>query len=148
MSESETHPQNLSTSADRALFSGQVRGFAVILHRNERPLSGLAGLLDWRFQGAVSSYVRNGAISGELGQCAYLPLTRKGVTYHLLFIGAGDCVAPGKRVPPPTEALAVMRKNILGLRLEKIGLSRSDLGGVSDEFLVKHLEGIPLWIVQ
>ncbi|OFZ21960.1 MAG: hypothetical protein A2X94_16010 [Bdellovibrionales bacterium GWB1_55_8] len=148
MSESATSLQQLALNPEDALFTNQIQGLAVVLHRNERPLHGLAGLLDWRFHGAVSAFMRAGAISGDPGQCAYVPITRNGTVYHLLFLGAGDCTAPGKRAAATAETFAVIRKNLGSLGLQRIAISRADFGGMDDDHLRNNLKGLPLWIVH
>lgn len=138
----------LDLEADLALFSGEIQGLAFLFYRNERPLAGLAGLLDWRFQGALSKHLRAGAITGECGQCAYLPITRHGQTFHLLAVGAGESLASGIRDRIPLEALHVLQKNLLGLKIPRIGLSRKDFSNQKDDYFLKQLRGCELWIVN
>ncbi|OFZ53122.1 MAG: hypothetical protein A2428_17770 [Bdellovibrionales bacterium RIFOXYC1_FULL_54_43] len=139
---------SLDVDADRALFTGEVQGLAVTFFENERPLAGLAGLLDWRFQGVISDYLREGAITGAAGQCAYIPITRNGIIYHLILAGAGESSAPGQRTKVPAETWKVLQKNLSSLKLKKIGISRRDFGDFTDDLLSKHMKGVPLWIVH
>jgi len=140
--------QVLDIEADRALFAGEIQGLASLIFHNERPLSGLAGLLDWKFAGALSDYIRAGVITGEVGQCVYVPITKFNITYHVLLLGAGDTPTPGARDKIPPETLRVLQKNLAGLKLEKIGISRRDFGNSSDEHLNKQLKGCKVWIVN
>jgi len=57
----------------------------------------LAGLLDWRFQGVISGFLGSGFLTGRTGECAYLPVERGGVTYHLVLVGA-DSRDPASRL--------------------------------------------------
>lgn len=134
------------SSPDRALFEHTVDGLVVTCYQNERPLKGLAGLMDWRFHGGISSCLNTGIITGKVGECVYFPTSRNGRTYHLLLIGAGFSPQPGQRLEIPEEAVKAIGKNLKLLRLQKIGISRSDFGNVADTFFSRHLDGMPLWI--
>ena len=140
--------QVLDIDPDRALFAGEIQGLVSLVFQNERPLSGLSGLLDWKFAGAISSYIRAGVITGEVGQCVYVPISRREAIYHVFLLGAGATPAPGARDKVPPESLRILQKNLAGLRLEKLGISRRDLGIFSDEYLAKQLKGCNLWIVN
>lgn len=138
--------KRLEIDAEQALFTGAVQGLAVACYAHERPQQGLAGLLDWRFHGALSRCLRAGAITGSLGECAYLPITRNQTTYHLICVGAGHGQQPGLRTRLPNEAVAALKKNLATLRLTKIGVSSSDFGGMDEEYFAKTFSGVPLWI--
>ncbi|MGZ6310041.1 MAG: M17 family peptidase N-terminal domain-containing protein [Bdellovibrionota bacterium] len=131
---------------DKALFSGTIQGLIVTCYENERPPCGLAGLVDWRFQGAISRYLMSGTVTGKAGECTYLPITRHGLTYHLLLVGGGSAASPGSRAPVAAETIKALQKNLLTMRLPKLGLSRADFGGITSELLNKALKGAPLWI--
>lgn len=126
--------QALEIAADRALFDGQIDGLVAIFHENERPLGGLAGLLDWRLHGLISRGLRAGIIVGRLGEIAYFPVTRNGVTRHVILAGAGNSSSPGKREGVPEETVDLLRKNIASLRIPRIAISRSDFGSLDDRF--------------
>jgi len=64
----------------------------------------LAGLLDWRFQGVISGFLGSGFLTGRTGECAYLPVERGGVTYHLVLVGADS------RGPLPADSLKALKK--------------------------------------
>src|SRR4051812_45967209 len=91
----------LPSEADRALFEGQIPGLVVTLYRNERPPCGLLGLLDWRFHGTISKFIQQGTLTGQVGECCYLPFHRHGSTFHLVLAGSGDSASPGARNPIP-----------------------------------------------
>lgn len=141
-----SHQQLIELSADEALFRGQIQGLVASFHENERPLSGLAGLLDFRFQGAVSRRLRDGAISGKPGECAYFPLVKAGAVYHLILIGAGSSDAPGSRTHLPPESAEALRKNLLCLKLPRLGVSRGDFGNADAAYFRKQFKEVPLWI--
>lgn len=127
--------------AENALFEGKINGLIATFRSDQRPLQGLAGLLDWRFLGAISKYLKSGFLTGKLGECAYLPLTRAGHTYHVLLVGVGT--AEESSMGLPAESASALKKNLTSLKIEKIGASRSDLGkGIS------ALKGAPVCIVR
>lgn len=138
----------LEVEAEQALFEGKVQALAVAFYQNERPPRGLSGVLDWYFQGAISNYIRSGAISGRIGECTYFPFDRNGSTFHIILAGAGIASYPGKRDQLPAQTLTTLQKNLASLRLEKIGISKADFGNVTSEFLAKHMKGVPLWIAH
>jgi hypothetical protein len=138
----------LEIDGDRALFEGKLKGLAATFYENERPLQGLAGLMDWRFHGAISRCLKAGAISGKAGECVYFPVTRNGQTYHLILVGAGKASPQGRGSPIPAESLKALQKNLASLSVQQIGISRADFGGLSEDALAKHLKGAPIWILS
>ncbi len=138
----------LDLPADQALFSEKLpeklEGVIATYYENERPLQGLAGLLDWRFQGLISSYVRNGFMTGKLGEFTYVPAQKNNRLYHLFFIGCGSGEKSIKK-QPPYEVFQPLKKNLAQLKLTKVGISKSDFGNAP---ITKNLSGVPLWIVQ
>lgn len=138
----------LHMEADRALFQGNIGSLIVTFYENERPLAGLSGLLDWRFHGAISSFISSGVFTGAIGQCVYLPMVAHNVTLHLLFVGAGSSGSYGKRGHVPAETMRILKKNLSSLKLPKTGISRSDFGNASDDYFATNLKEVPLWIVQ
>src|SRR4051812_14276668 len=123
---SENQKNLLNAEAGDALFDGQIQGLALTCYQNERPPNGLAGKMDWYFKGMISQYIRQGAITGKMGECTYLPLSKNGFIFHLILIGAGSSPSPGKRDPVPFEGLKILQQNLISLKLPKMGISRSD----------------------
>jgi hypothetical protein len=137
----------LEIDGDKALFEGKLQGLVVACYEDERPLQGLLGILDCRFHGTISRCLKAGAITGRKGECTYFPVTRRGKTYHLILAGAGHLKPGHKRAEIPAETFEVLRKNLVGLRLKEIGISKSDFGGVDEDYLSRKMKGIELWIV-
>ncbi len=131
-----------SVDADQALFDGRVQGLVAVITPEERPLQGLAGLLDWRFQGALSRFLEKGFLTGATGECAYVPLTRAGTTYHVVLVGVDA------RGPVPVESAKQLKKNLASLKLNRLGLSRADWNGASDDYLSRNLKGAGLCILR
>lgn len=153
------HYDLIEHAPEQALFSAlpdSLNGLIATFHTNERPLQGLAGILDWHFHGAISSYLRAGAMSGEVGECAYLPLSlpvedaqgKPGRLFHIILAGGGASSSPGKRQSLDDKTYTALKKNILSLKIERLGISQSDFGNVSRETLTQHFKEVPLWIVR
>jgi Cytosol aminopeptidase family, N-terminal domain len=120
---------------DEALFMepSEIKGMVVTFHVNERPLQGAVGKLDWRFQGAISHFLRTGALTGQEGECAYLPIKKGERVFHLLLVGSGSSKKPGQRAKPTARVMKVLRENLEGLKIKGLGLSAGDFGiDVSD----------------
>jgi hypothetical protein len=62
---------------------------ACTVWQEERPLSGLAGLLDWRLAGRLSKLVRDGFLKGELGEVMFLPGRPRLPFDKVLLLGLG-----------------------------------------------------------
>jgi len=119
-----------------ALFTRKAQGLLVTLYENERPLQGLAGLLDWKFHGAVQKFLKQKPSIGKLGECVYFPLRRNQDVFHLILVGCGTNEEPGKRPMPPKEVFQKLRSTLPKLGLSQIGLSRSDMGSLSKKELL------------
>ncbi len=149
MSDADRH-NKIELDPITALESQTLEGCVATLYQNERPLFGLAGLLDWRFQGALSSYLRSGAMSGREGECIYAPFQSHGRVTHVIFLGCGSNKASGARSVPSPACVALLRKNLATLTLPKIGISRADFGTPSESFFEEnfpdHGKGAPLWV--
>ena len=65
---------------------------------DERPSHGVAGLLDWRLGGRLSSLQRRGLITGEVGETVLLPGRPRLVFDKLLLFGAGERAAFGEEL--------------------------------------------------
>lgn len=135
-----------TVSAEKALFEGQIHGLIVTAYQNERPPCGLAGMLDWHFQGAISQLIMQGVITGRTGECVYLPILRRGSLYHILLAGSGHSLTPGHRGPVQADTIHAVQKNIITLGLPKLGISKSDFGQTSSDYFSKQLKGASLWI--
>ena len=93
-------------SAEEVLINHQVDALVATVSENERPLLGLAGLLDWRFQGAISACLRAGAITGKIGECVYFPVSKNGQLYKILLLGVGS------HPTVTAEAVKPLQKNL------------------------------------
>jgi hypothetical protein len=129
-------------SIEDTLIDQEVDALVATVSENERPLLGLAGLLDWRFQGAISACLRAGAITGKVGECVYFPVSKNGRLYKIILLGVGSHLT----VTP--EALKPLQKNLSSLKLNSVGVSRKDFGNPPEELFTKHLKGISLRVTS
>ena len=129
----------------KILYEGQVQGLALAIFQNEKPPCGLAGIVDWHIHGRISRFLKSGAITGKIGECTYFPIRRKDSIFHFILAGAGLSEAPGIRNPVPKETIQSLYKNLVSLKIPKIGISQSDFGMSSDAF-TEQFKGVSLWI--
>jgi hypothetical protein len=59
------------------------------IYRDERPLSGLAGLLDWRLAGRLSRLAKQGFLLGEVGELLAMPVRPRLSFDKLIVAGLG-----------------------------------------------------------
>lgn len=59
------------------------------LFSDQRPLQGLAGLIDWRSSGRLSALARAGLCTGELGEQVLMPGDRRWPVDRLVLVGLG-----------------------------------------------------------
>ncbi len=100
-------------------------------HENERPLLGLAGVVDWRLCGMISEALRSGAITGAAGEWAYFPISTGGdhpAQRHLFLYGQGVASPAGKRSAIPPAAWQELAEKLGKLNLSQVILSAHDLG--------------------
>ncbi len=138
--------KNLDQTIDTVLFDRTIRGAIALCFENERPLQGLAGLLDWRFGGSFSNFLRIGSFTGKPGECVYLPIKRADHLYHLFFIGGGMMKKSAGRPSLPSTSLTHLIQNLNGMNLTPLGLSRSDFDDDSIKTLSQEVEGVQLWL--
>jgi hypothetical protein len=146
--EREIQTLALDLHPEQALLSGKLQGLVATAFINERPLQGLLGLLDWRLGGELSNFIRRGTFSGVAGESVYFPFTRVQRGFHLFVVGAGVSASPGQRDDLSGANLSSLRKNLLALKLDRIGISSADFGGAKPDFFAQNFKGVPLWIVQ
>lgn len=65
----------------------------VPLFSDERPLTGWAGYLDWRWCGRLSSLVREGMCTGEMGEAVLVPGQPSLAVERVVVVGLGESEA-------------------------------------------------------
>jgi len=73
----------------RAIDSAPAEVIACSVWRDERPLRGVAGLLDWRLAGRLSALARSGFLLGDLGEVLLVPGRPKLPFEKVLVFGLG-----------------------------------------------------------
>src|SRR5260370_13271572 len=68
---------------------------------DERPLTGLAGLADWRLRGGLSRLLRAGLLKGTEGEALLTPARRMPFGKLFLF-GLGPLAPSQDKLAPPT----------------------------------------------
>lgn len=58
----------------------------------ERPLLGLAGLIDWRCHGLLSKLIRDETFSGHTFETVLLPVKRISCLWRVVLLGLGECL--------------------------------------------------------
>lgn len=68
-----------------ALDQAEAESLCIFVSEDQRPLRGLAGLVDWRLVGALSRYVRSGFLTGKSGD-ALLTIPGPRLGFQKLFL--------------------------------------------------------------
>ena len=86
------HPLTLD-----AVDAAAAESLCLFIASDERPLTGLAGLADWRLSGKLSRLLRAGLLTGEAGEAVLTPATRLGFKKLFLF-GVGPLGQPEEKL--------------------------------------------------
>jgi hypothetical protein len=73
----------------RSLDAMEAELLACAIWQDERPMRGVAGLLDWRLAGTLSQLGRQGLLKGELGEVVFIPGRPRLTFEKLLIFGLG-----------------------------------------------------------
>jgi hypothetical protein len=73
----------------RRLGDANVEAAVATLWRDERPMRGLAGLLDWRLAGRLSAMLMSGFLAGDAGEAMLVPGKPHLPFEKLLLVGLG-----------------------------------------------------------
>ncbi len=133
----------LYRSIEKALLSKQIHGFVLALPESRPPFTGLIEWMDIRLGREFSRHIlKTGKITGQAGECVYIPLHRHSQTWHFILAGMGSSESL------PAETLRNLQKNLTHLKLPTMGASCSDLGAKNPDALEKNLKGVSLWITD
>jgi len=131
------------------LNQNQIQGIVLPCYENERPLQGLAGLVDWQLIGLFSRMIQAGFITGKPGECVYIPITHLSKSLHFILLGAGTNTKIGNRSQPlPKESMAALKKNLRNLNLERMAWSQKEFQAYTIPELMDSFQEIPLWIIH
>jgi hypothetical protein len=90
-------------------------------YRDERPMRGPAGLVDFRLCGKVSKLIAGGRMQGELGEAVLMPARPRLSAERLLWIGGGLSSELGE--PRYRELVHDVLVRLAGLRVRAAALS-------------------------
>jgi hypothetical protein len=85
--------------------------------RDERPLRGVAGLLDWRLAGRLSALAKSGFLLGEIGEVLLVPGRPKLPFEKIVMLGLGVRAAFDDGVVVRT--LACLSSTLEGLKVKR-----------------------------
>lgn len=130
-----------------ALSQNKLNGMILLCFENERPLKGMIGYLDWRFNGHFSKLLRQQIITGKKNESVYVPLLWNNQTYSFLILGAGPLQDHGHRPKFSKPLLQSAVQKMSDLKLEQMGISALDwsVDSTTDESM---LEVPNLWILN
>ena len=72
-----------------AVDQAQAEALCLFIASDERPLTGLAGLCDWRLSGKLSRLLRSGLLTGEAGEAVLTPPGARMAFQKLFLFGIG-----------------------------------------------------------
>src|SRR5438128_9775602 len=76
-----------------AIDEAAAESLCLFIGSDERPLTGLAGLADWRLSGRLSRLLRAGLLSGDAGGAVLTPPGPR-LGFQQLFLFGRSCSAP------------------------------------------------------
>lgn len=131
--------------AERFL-KGELKSLVVVCPENERPLLGIGGYVDHLLKRPISQGLLAQFIKGTLGECTYVPVEYDNKTYSIFVVGCGPVNTAGKRAPLPTETLTKLAQNLKSMKQFPVGISRSDLGNLGEQEIVKFFKDLEVVI--
>lgn len=94
---------------------------AVPVHRDERPLRGATGLLDWRLCGRISQLLVRGRVTGREGERVLVPTGGRLSFDKVVLVGAGRSEALD--VAHAQRVVGTMLEVLDGLRIRRAALA-------------------------
>jgi hypothetical protein len=88
-----------------ALDDARAEALCLFVSEGERPLSGLAGLVDWRLAGRLSAMIRSGLLTGSSGEALLTPPGTRLPFEKLFLFGTGSLRDPAGLSARVLEAL-------------------------------------------
>lgn len=137
--------------AIEACLNGEADGLILPIVAGEKPLGGLARIVDLRFFNAISQF-REQVITGAEGECIWIPLflqdtivRSKSASPSLYIFGlgeAGEGALKSKRLTPSTTSMKLLAKNLKTSGEKTWAVSRQDFGDVPESFFQQHFPKI------
>ena len=88
-----------------ALDEAEAEAVCLFVGEDERPLTGLAGLVDWRLAGRLSGMIRSGLLTGAPGEALLTPPGARLPFEKLFLFGTGSLRDPAGLAARVLEAL-------------------------------------------
>lgn len=124
-----------------------LQALGATLYQNERPLQGVAGLIDWHFPKILSDFIRNGSMSGRDGELVCVPVVYRERPIRILLLGNGSNSRPGDRPKVSDSSIKTLAEGALKLRIETLALSAADFGLKTKKDLESAFKGINIvWV--
>ncbi len=101
----------------RSLDSTGAELLACAIWQDERPMRGVAGLLDWRLAGSLSQLARRDLLKGELGEVVFVPGRPRLAFEKLLVFGLGPRSGFGEGTS--RRVVSHMLRALEGLRVRR-----------------------------
>jgi hypothetical protein len=123
---------------------------------DERPMTGLAGLLDWRLGGRLSHLAREGFLTGALGEALFVPGRPRLPFEKVLVLGCGPRGKFGD--DPFRTVLAKLMASLEGLRVRRAVIELPGRAGAAvdperaAEIVIERVDASPdhdaWWLVE
>ena len=97
--------------------------------KDERPMGGLAGLLDWRMGGKISKLARETFVGGELGEVLFVPGRPRLPFDKIIVLGLGERSAFGDG--PFREVVTKLLRTLEGLHVRRAVVELPGRGAVA-----------------
>jgi hypothetical protein len=129
-----------------ALDQAQAESLCLFVGQDERPLRGLAGLVDWRLAGGLSRFLRSGLVTGQMGD-ALLTMAGPRLGFEKLFIFGMGGAGQGEEELAARLADGLRRLAAAGVRAAAFDLPAGLSVDVGVRTLVDEREGPPKALV-
>jgi hypothetical protein len=140
---------SLDLRPELALSQKKLSGMILLCFENERPLKGMLGYLDWRFNGYFSKLLKEQIITGKKNETVYVPLLWNDQTFPFLIVGAGPLQDHGHRPGFSKPLLESALQKMNELQLTQMGISALDWSlNASTLSSTPALEDPNLWILN
>jgi hypothetical protein len=121
-----SNERHLDLRPEIALSQKKMSGMILLCFENERPMKGMLGYLDWRFNGHFSKLLKDQIITGQKNETVYVPFSWNDQTYQFLIVGAGPLPDHGNRPSFSKLLLDSALKKVDELKLTDMGISALD----------------------
>jgi len=136
---------SLDLRPEIALSQQKLNGMILTCFENERPLGGMLGYLDWRFNGYFSKLLKAQVITGKKDEIVYAPLLWNDRAYSFLILGMGA----NRRALSKTMLESALKK-MNELQLTGMGIAASECSPDSapDSAPDSVSNSEDLWVIQ